>query len=258
MLTDRFAGPVVNELRARAGLTPIRGIFDDWIHSPLLTVGMWPEWYAPPQPDHPKQIKLTSFPLYDAAEAQPVPDDVESFLTSGYPPIVFTPGSANVHARSFFEIGVEACRQINRRALLLSKYPEHVPPNLPGFAHHSPFAPLTRLLPRCAALVHHGGIGTTAAGLAAGIPQIVWPLSHDQPDNAARIKKLAAGDRILPKHFKPEHVAHVLNTLLNSQQIKQNCTEYAARLAKRNGIAEACDLIEALPASKTASIPASV
>src|SRR5688572_3189193 len=258
MVTDRFAAPIVNELRARAALPPIRGIFDDWIHSPLLTVGMWPDWYAPPQPDHPPQIKLTSFPLFDAADAQPVPAEVEAFLAAGEPPVVFTPGSANVHARSFFETGIEACQRIGRRALLLTKYAEHVPPNLPGFALRSPFAPLTRLLPRCAALVHHGGVGTTAAGLAAGVPQIVWPLSHDQPDNAARTKRLGAGDRILPKHFKPGHVADVLNTLLTSPQIKQNCAAYASRLAGRSGVAEACDLIESLPSRSPVSMPAGV
>src|SRR5687768_1448129 len=64
--TDNYAGPLVNELRARVRLRPVKGFFDNRIHSPLLTLGMWPDWFAPPQPDSPPQVKLAGFPLFDA------------------------------------------------------------------------------------------------------------------------------------------------------------------------------------------------
>jgi rhamnosyltransferase subunit B len=246
VLTDKYAGPIVNELRARAGLGPIGNIFGDWLHSPLLTLGMWPAWYAPPQPDWPPQVKLAGFPLFDAADAQPVPADVEAFVSNGEPPIVFTPGSANAHAGNFFFAAVEACRRIGRRALFLTRFTEHLPAPLPPFVHHSPFAPLTKLLPRCAALIHHGGVGTTAAGLAGGVPQLIMPLSHDQPDNAARVKRLGAGDRLLPKHFRAKRLAKVLDSLTRSPEVKQRCAQLAQQLAQENGISRASDLIEGL------------
>jgi UDP:flavonoid glycosyltransferase YjiC (YdhE family) len=244
VLTDKYAGPIVNELRGRAGLAPIRGVFGDWLHSPLLTLGMWPDWFAPPQPDWPSQVKLTSFPLFDTADARPIPADVEAFLAAGEPPVVFTPGSANAHAGNFFSAGLEACRQINRRALFLTRFTDHLPSPLPVFAHHSPFAPLTKLLPRCAALVHHGGVGTTAAGLAGGVPQLIMPMSHDQPDNGARVKRLGASDRLLPKHFTAKRVAKVLHRLVESPDMKRRCVELADQLNRENGIGRACDLIE--------------
>src|SRR6202012_1799180 len=55
------------------------------------------------------------------------------------------------------------------------------------------YVPLRALLPRCAALVHHGGIGTTAEALRAGVPQVIVPLAFDQFDNAARVRALGAG-----------------------------------------------------------------
>nr|MBA3625578.1 glycosyltransferase [Methylibium sp.] len=64
---------------------------------------------------------------------------------------------------------------------------------LPNWACHVAYAPFDALLPRLATLVHHGGIGTCAEALAAGVPQIVVPFAHDQFDNAARLERLGLG-----------------------------------------------------------------
>ena len=71
-----------------------------------------------------------------------------------------------------------------RRGLLLSRHREHIPRTLPSDVRHVEYAPFSELLPRCAALVHHGGIGTSAQALAAGVPQLIMPMGHDQPDNS--------------------------------------------------------------------------
>jgi UDP:flavonoid glycosyltransferase YjiC (YdhE family) len=119
---------------------------------------------------------------------------------------------------------------------------------------HVPFAPFTQLLPRCAALIHHGGIGTTSAAFAAGIPQVIMPLSHDQPDNAARVRALGVGDRLLPKHFTGRRLADVLRPLLASVQVKDRAADLARRCAAQDAIAETADLIErALPARQVAN-----
>ena len=69
---------------------------------------------------------------------------------------------------------------------LLTRYPEQLPPALPASVRHERYVPFSAILPRCAAIVHHGGIGTCAQALAAGIPQLVSPFGFDQPDNAVR------------------------------------------------------------------------
>ncbi|HEY7119538.1 MAG TPA: glycosyltransferase [Tepidisphaeraceae bacterium] len=243
-LINPNVAPILDALRARVGLAPDRKVFDRAIHSPLLTVGMWPEWFAPTQPDCPPFFKLTGFPLFDAPDAQPMPPDVADFCQAGDPPLVFTPGSANIHGHEFFQAAVDAARLLDRRALLLTRFADQIPADLPPTVRHVPFAPFTQLLPRCAALVHHGGIGTTSAALAAGIPQLIMPLSHDQPDNAARVIALNAGDRLMPKHFRGTAVAKILSRLLESPDVKAACALAAQRCAARDALRETADRIE--------------
>ncbi|MFN8516393.1 MAG: glycosyltransferase [Chloroflexia bacterium] len=94
---------------------------------------------------------------------------------------------------------------------------------------HRPYVPLNDILPRAAALIHHGGIGTTAQGLAAGIPQLVMPMSHDQPDNALRLRQLGVGAALPPAKFTGPRVAAVLDQLLRSETTLARCRDLAAR-----------------------------
>jgi UDP:flavonoid glycosyltransferase YjiC (YdhE family) len=245
-MVDPAVGPIVNEMRGRLGLKPIKRVFERALHSPRLTVGLWPPWFAPPQPDWPTFFKLTGFPLFDGGDgAQPVSPEVDAYLRAGEPPIVFTPGSANLHGHQFFQAAVEAAGQLKRRTLLLSRLGDHLPTPLPANVRHFTFAPLSKILPRCAALVHHGGIGTTAAGFAGGVPQLIMPMSHDQPNNAHWVKKLGAGERLLPAKFTGPRVAAALAQLLGSAEVKARCTELATRCAAQDAIGETANLIEA-------------
>jgi UDP:flavonoid glycosyltransferase YjiC (YdhE family) len=101
------------------------------------------------------------------------------------------------------------------------------------------------LLPRAAALVHHGGIGTMAAAFAAGIPQIVVPFNFDQPDNAARLRALGAGSVIRPAAYTAAHVARTIDDLFASSTIQSICRSIAERMRTVRPTVDACDLIEA-------------
>ena len=83
-------------------------------------------------------------------------------------------------------------------------------------------------------------------GLAAGLPQLIMPMTHDQPDNADRAIRLGIGDAILPKRFRPVAVAASLRGLLESADVLANCRAVAARLSPRVGVEAACDLVEQL------------
>ncbi len=253
-VVDPAAAPMVNEVRAKVGLGPVKHILETAMHSPLLTVGMWPAWYSAPQPDYPPFVKLTGFPMFDGGEAQPVPADVEEYLSAGEPPVVFTPGSANVHGHEFFDAAVDAAGRLGRRTMLLSKFDEHLPGKVPENVRRFPFAPLSRILSRCAALVHHGGVGTTAAGLAGGVPQLIMPMSHDQPNNAHWVKRLGAGDMIPQKKFTGKRVAKVLARLLESAEVKGNCATAAERIARQNAVGETVDLIEGAVGSQSGAL----
>jgi rhamnosyltransferase subunit B len=246
LVVDRLMAGPINRFRASLGLSRVRGIYRDWIHSPDLVIDLFPPWFAPPAPDWPKQTVLTGFPLYDESDVTPTDDRLLRFLDSGSAPIAFTPGSAMRHGQRFFGVAIEVCRHLGKRGLLLSRHSEHIPKNLPPEILHIPFAPFSQLLPRCAALVHHGGIGTCAQALASGVPQLVTPMTHDQPDNARRLQKLGVAEILPFGKLSANRAAASLSRLLNSPQVSAACTAVRAKFQNDQPILRTADLIEQL------------
>jgi UDP:flavonoid glycosyltransferase YjiC (YdhE family) len=245
-IIDPAIGVPLNAFRAARGMPPVRNIFRHWIHSPDLTIGLFPSWFAPPAPDWPRNVLLSGFPLYDEADVTPMDDALARFLDQGPPPVAFTPGSAMRHAREFFAAAVQICRKLGTRGLLLSRHAANVPPQLPDGMMHVQFAPFSRVLPRCAAVVHHGGIGTCAQSLAAGIPQLVMPMAHDQHDNARRLANLAVA-RVLPaRRFSARPAAARLAEMLGSAQVAGSCAAIKTRMQNDNPFEKTALAIEAL------------
>jgi rhamnosyltransferase subunit B len=193
VLLDWWFAKPFNETRAAHGLPPVRRILRDWIHAADRVIGLFPAWFAPPASDWPTQAVLTGFPLYDDADLRGFDPNLLAFLQAGEPPIVLTAGSEMHNRQAYFRAGIEACRRVNRRVLILSRFRGELPAPLPHSMHVSSYAPHSRLLPHCAAIIHHGGIGTTAQALRAGIPQLIVPSAFDQADNGARVERLGAG-----------------------------------------------------------------
>jgi UDP:flavonoid glycosyltransferase YjiC (YdhE family) len=243
---DRLMAPRINALRKELGLAPVTGILRDFWHSPQRVIGLFPDWFAAPQADWPSQTRLTGFPLYDEAGACDSDPHLQRFLDDGDPPIVFTPGSAMYHAHEFFLASVQACVQLRRRGLLLSSHADQIPQSLPPTIRHFGYAPFSRVLPRAAALVHHGGIGTSAQALAAGCPQLVTPFAHDQFDNADRVVRLGVGRSITAGKYTAKSAAAELSRLLNAPHIARQCRAVADRLPNDDAVGRTCDLIEEL------------
>ena len=137
--------------------------------------------------------------------------------------------------------------------MLLTKFPEQLPPTLPPTAAHFAYVPLDVLLPRAAAFVHHGGVGSMSQGLAAGVPQLVMPLAHDQFDTAARIRRLGVGTGLGVRRFTGRRVARALAGLLESDAVAAACRAAAARLTVRDGLGRAAAAVEELAARRAAS-----
>jgi UDP:flavonoid glycosyltransferase YjiC (YdhE family) len=192
---------------------------------------LWPEWFGPPQPEWGPGVVNVGFPLYDLADQIPLAPELEAFLAAGPPPVLFTPGTAMAQGAEFFATALVACRRAKVRAIFATKFPATLPA-LPPEIYHAAYTPFSSLLPRCAAVVHHGGIGTTSQALAAGIPQLIRPFSHDQPDNAARVRRLRVGSWIWPKDFTTPTLASALTDLLNDQNRKCRCDALAKELQK--------------------------
>lgn len=242
---DPLICPWLNEFRGSLGLAPASGIFRHWWHSPTRVVAMFPEWFAAKQQDWPSQTILTGFPLYSEEGITPISDELKRFLSSGSPPIAFTPGSANIFGQKFFQAAADACKILGQRGILLTRFAEQIPSALPENVKHFDFAPFKELLPRCQALVHHGGIGSLSQAMAAGIPQIIMPMGFDQIDNAHRVKRLNAGDYLFPSRFTGSRLASTLNNLLGNPNTAPACKQVANWISQVDSLELACDVIEA-------------
>ncbi len=249
---DTFAyllvGGPLNRLRATVGLRSVRRVFQWWL-SPELVVGLFPHWYAAPQSDWPAGLRLAGFAHYDGGRDGDLADDVRSFCEAGPPPVAFTFGTGMAHGAALFRAAAAACELLGIRGLLLTKYPHQLPARLPPGVRHCAFAPFRRLLPLCAAVVHHGGIGTTAAALTAGIPQVVLPLAWDQPDNARRVQTLGVGIRLGPRHRTAKHLAEALARLMTGE-VRSRCRAVAEQAGKVDGLAVAAEWVERLECQK--------
>jgi rhamnosyltransferase subunit B len=242
----------LNDLRRELGLPRVKRVFGEWLHDTDMTLCLFPDWFGPLQPDWPRNTRTAGFPLWDSHDNIQLSDEVRDFLAAGTPPIAFSPGSANREAHQFFEAAVDACQRLGRRGILLTKYDHQLPRSMPDSVRYFGFVPLSRLLPHTAALVHHGGIGTCAQGLAAGVPHLVRPMSFDQFDNSRRLMRLDVAEEISVRKFHGPVVAAALGRLLQSPSVAEKCREYAKRCDGATARAAACDALEQLAAKQVA------
>jgi len=242
---DSLLGPSLNSLRRELDLPPVRKIMD-WWHSPELIIGLFPEWFASPEPEWPPQTKLTGFPLYDTADSAGLQPDVEEFLRAGPPPVVFMPSSFMAQSGMFLRESVEACRLMGRRGILLTQFSEQVPDPLSENVRSFRFVPLSTLLPRSSAIVHQGGIGTIALAFATGVPQLAVPTAMDQHANAERLKKLGAGVVLNTKAYRASRVAREITEMISNPGIQAACCRAMKLCGQARSVAAASDLIENL------------
>ncbi len=245
LLLDKLFAPNINRFRESLGLPAIKKIFGGWMHSPQKDIGLFPDWFAAPQPDWPPQTQLTGFVYYDKQNGnEEFPDGLDEFLKAGSAPVIFTAGTAMKHADQFFLDCIEACQLLRRRGILLTGHPEQLPSELPQGIQHFAYLPFSKALPYALALVHHGGIGTTAQAIAAGIPQVIRPMAHDQPDTAARVEKLGIGASLTPKKFNAASLAEKINSLITSQAVLDRCKSWAEKIQPDHSLYETCAIIE--------------
>ena len=240
-IVDRHVEKSVTTYRRELGLPPQSRYLQHWVHSPRAILGLFPDWFAT-APDWPAWIRLTGFVTEDGAQG--LSSELTEWLSAGEPPIVYTFGSAMAHGEALFAAACASSERLKRRGLMLTQFPEQLPKTLPAGVRVERYVPLGELLPRCALLVHHGGIGTTARGLQAGIPQIIVPLSHDQFDNAERIRRLGVGDSVPKPKLTGESLAACIERCLESPEMPQACRTAAERCRGVNGAAAASDALE--------------
>lgn len=236
----------LNRCRKELGLPSLRRVANGWWHSPDLVIGLFPEWWCPPQPDWPPHVVLTDFPIWDRTETVPIPAEINRFLSAGSPPLLFTPGASGMNTTDYFATATAACTQLGCRGLLISKRGDVISPDLPPHMLAATYLPFRQVLPRVAGVVHHAGIGTTAQCLMAGVPQLVIPTLYNQPDTACRLELLGVARRLSPRLCTPFRLARELRGLLQSETTRQACREIAARFDVASPLPAICRHLERL------------
>lgn len=215
-------------------------------HAPDGVLALFSPLLGKPQPDWPPDVHLTGFARY----AQPATIDpaLADFLTEGSPPLVFSLGSTAVHANlGFLQQSVQAALQLQQRAVLLTGSPQmraRLPAKLPPGIHCVDYTPHATLFPRASVVVHHGGAGTSAEGLFAGVPALVVPHGFDQHDNAARLQRLGVADSLPATRYRADRAATRLRAL-QAAPCKARAQALATIVDAEAGAQRAADVVEA-------------
>jgi UDP:flavonoid glycosyltransferase YjiC (YdhE family) len=173
---------------------------------------------------------------------------VERFLQAGEPPVVFTLGSAAVlDAGDFYEQSAQAALMAGVRAVLLvGTDARNVPQTQSPDLCVTRYAPYSKLFPRASLIVHQGGVGTTAQAMQAGRPMLVMPYSHDQPDNARRMRRLGVAGVIRRENYTAERAARRIRRILGHPRFAERAAEVGEEMRRENGLAHVCDALETL------------
>ena len=213
--------------------------------SRTLHLAMFSRALARPRSDWPLSTLQTGFCFFDESETSEPNAELADFLSSGEPPIVFTLGSAAVmDAGSFFDESIKAAKSLGKRAVILYGRENEPPDGLTGDVLGIDYAPFSQVFGQAACVVHQAGVGTTAQVLRAGVPQLIVPFSHDQPDNAARVRRAGVAEIIRRGDYHAESASISLNKILGEPQYRQNALRLKQMVDAENGTTTACDAIE--------------
>lgn len=246
----RVADGPVNAARRRYGLPTHRGLLAAGGLSPALAaLAMSPSFIAR-QPDWPRQVQVTGFCFWDGAGGWNEPGELTGFLDDASSPIVAMSvgSSAGLAGEMFapsFVATRDAVRAIGARLLAIGAPPEAIgAPARDVLA--IPFAPFSRVYPRCAAVVHHGGVGTIAQALRAGVPMLILPWGADQFMNAGLVTQAGLGTALSLRRYRAPIASLALRDLLENEKRRTHARRLADAIAREDGARALCEVLEQL------------
>lgn len=194
----------INAFRQDVGL-PAVGDWQAWLSSPSVDVGNWPSWFAGPSRPGCRSV---GFLMCDGGARSALPERLETVLGSG--PILITGGSGNFMGARFYQLAIAAAQLLDKPAVVVTRYRHLLPPTMPPDVQWYASLPLSQVMPRVAAVVHHGGINTIAGAIAAGVGQVVLPESHDRVGNARNVARIGVGSYVPTAMWTAEAIAEAL------------------------------------------------
>ena len=213
-------------------------------HYPIL-YGLSPSVIPKPS-DWDNNINVTGYWFLDSESDWTPPSDLMEFLQGGPPPVYIGFGSmSNRNPEKTVDLCLQALAKTQQRAIMLSGWGGLHKANLPDTVFMVDSIPHSWLFPRVGAVVHHGGAGTTAAGLRAGVPSIVIPFFGDQLFWGQRVAELGVGPEPIPrKKLTVERLAKAIKKAVTDQTMRQRAANLGAKIQAEDGIARVVAVIQ--------------
>lgn len=235
------------QVRRRAGL-PKRKLYSqfnkDPFRPPTPILCAWSPSFLPPSKEWDSNVHVTGYYFFETNESYQPSKELQNFLDAEKPPICVSFGSmVNRHAKRINSVVQSALKQTNNRGIILSGWSELVNQADDDLLYLKA-VPHDWLLPRCKMVIHHGGAGTTSAGLRAGIPNIVVPFTADQPFWGGRVHSIGVGPKpILVKNLSVENLTRAIGDA-DGQFVHKRAQDLGQRIRIEDGVKVAIELIE--------------
>jgi sterol 3beta-glucosyltransferase len=245
-----FTGPFINQWRKEK------------LHLPAISIGTYPYFHmggrpqpifgsyspiiSPKPPDWRDNIHVCGYWFLDPPPYWQPSAQLINFLEAGAPPVYIGFGSmANRAPQKMAQVVQEAVELSGQRGIFAAGWGGLDNANLPDKIFALDSVPHAWLFPRTAAVVHHGGAGTTGAGFRAGVPSILVPHMGDQPFWAKRVTELGVGPQAIPRRkLTSERLAAAITTATTDQNIQARAAALGERIRGEDGIARTIEIIE--------------
>lgn len=214
--------------------------------TPVPTMYCYSPHVLPRPDDWPGTTAVTGYWFLDSPSGWEPPVALEEFLTAGSPPVYVGFGSIAGRApRRLAGTVLEAIGRTGQRGLIASGWGGLEASSLPENVYRIDSVPHDWLLPRVSAVVHHGGAGTTAAGLRAGRPTVICPFFGDQPFWGRRVFELGVGPRPVPqRRLTAGRLARAIREAVEVWRIRRRAKELGEKIRAEDGVARAVEFIE--------------
>jgi sterol 3beta-glucosyltransferase len=250
-ILNRHILPPINRLRLKEGLIPVNTFRSIW-ESPLCNLIAVSTEFCPPRPDWgANQHVCGFFSMPEKARPWNVPDDLEKFLKSGPPPVYITFGSMlgagqdRKYLTETTSLFLEAVRAARCRAIIQSRWDELVDIREDKEIYRIGEAAHRKIFPRCAAVVHHGGAGTTQTATLCGCPSVVVAHISDQYFWGRELRRLGVAPKVLDRRkVTPAILGREIRHVLDTPTMAERAKKLSLILGAENGIATAVTLIE--------------